>query len=67
MVPCDLKKGDPVRITQGTFAGIEGELVRLHGHKRVLVRLNNHRRRSYCLHPAAFLERIENSTQPYHA
>ncbi|MFA7451059.1 MAG: UpxY family transcription antiterminator [Bacteroidales bacterium] len=59
LVPCDLKKGDPVRITQGTFAGIEGELVRLHGHKRVLVRLNNIAAVATAFIPAAFLERIE--------
>ncbi|NLA15195.1 MAG: UpxY family transcription antiterminator [Bacteroidales bacterium] len=59
LVPCDLKKGDPVRIKQGTFAGIEGELIRLHGHKRVLVRLVNIAAVVTAFIPAVFLERIE--------
>jgi transcription antitermination factor NusG len=28
-----------VRVIKGEFAGIEGELVRIQGHKRVVVRL----------------------------
>jgi len=34
-----LRRGAKVRITKGNFAGIEGELVRIKGHKRVVVRL----------------------------
>jgi transcription antitermination factor NusG len=34
-----LKKGDRVRVIKGDFIGIEGELIRLKGHKRVVVRL----------------------------
>jgi len=34
-----LKSGDRVRVIKGEFAGIEGELVRIQGHKRVVVRL----------------------------
>lgn len=35
----NLKRGDRVRILKGQFAGIEGELIRIKGHKRVVVRL----------------------------
>ncbi|MCL2597155.1 MAG: UpxY family transcription antiterminator [Paludibacter sp.] len=34
-----LKHGSKVRIIKGNFAGIEGELIRIKGHKRVVVRL----------------------------
>ena len=34
-------KGDKVRITQGTFAGLEGELIRIEGKRKMLVRLDN--------------------------
>lgn len=60
LVPCDLKSGDPVRIVQGPFAGIEGELVRLHGHKRVLVRLHNIAAMVTAYVPTAFLQPIDN-------
>jgi transcription antitermination factor NusG len=33
------KKWDRVRVIKGEFAGIEGELVRIKGHKRVMVRM----------------------------
>jgi len=39
--PENLKGGEKVRVTGGEFAGIEGELYRLRGHKRVVVRLGN--------------------------
>jgi len=35
-----LKKGDKVRITGGSFAGIEGEFSRIKGDRRVVVNLN---------------------------
>lgn len=35
----NLKAGDRVRVTRGEFSGIEGELIRIRGHKRVVVRL----------------------------
>ena len=34
-------KGDKVRVVQGSFAGLEGELIRLEGKKTMLVRLEN--------------------------
>ena len=36
----DLKTGDRVRITGGPFAGVEGELMRIRGDRRVVVRLS---------------------------
>jgi transcription antitermination factor NusG len=35
----NLQRGDRVRVIKGPFAGIEGELIRIKGHKRVVVRL----------------------------
>jgi transcription antitermination factor NusG len=37
--PEDLQGGERVRVIKGEFAGIEGELYRIQGHKRVVVRL----------------------------
>lgn len=34
-----LKAGDRVRVIKGDLAGLEGELIRIKGHKRVVVRL----------------------------
>jgi transcription antitermination factor NusG len=35
----DMKHGEKVRVVKGEFAGIEGELIRIRGHKRVVVRI----------------------------
>ena len=35
----NLRPGDRVRVIQGPLAGLEGELIRIHGHKRVVIRL----------------------------
>jgi transcription antitermination factor NusG len=37
--PENLQGGEKVRVIKGEFAGIEGELYRIKGHKRVVVRL----------------------------
>jgi transcription antitermination factor NusG len=37
--PEDLQGGERVRVISGEFSGIEGELYRIQGHKRVVVRL----------------------------
>jgi len=39
--PEKLQGGEKVRVTGGEFAGLEGELYRLRGHKRLVVRLGN--------------------------
>jgi transcription antitermination factor NusG len=38
--PEKLRGGEKVRIVGGEFAGIEGEIYRIKGHKRVVVRLS---------------------------
>jgi transcription antitermination factor NusG len=37
--PENLTGGEKVRVIGGDFAGIEGEIFRIRGHKRVVVRL----------------------------
>ena len=37
----DLEKGDPVRVTEGMFAGIEGRYIRHKGHSKVAVAIRN--------------------------
>jgi len=59
LVPCNLKHGDKVRIIKGVFAGIEGELIRMKGHKRVVVRLESVAALATTYIPASFLERID--------
>ncbi|MDR1683489.1 MAG: hypothetical protein LBS25_08940 [Candidatus Symbiothrix sp.] len=39
--PENLQGGENVRVTGGEFAGVEGEIFRIKGHKRVVVRLGN--------------------------
>jgi len=39
--PENLQGGERVRVTGGEYAGIEGEVYRLKGHKRVVVRLGS--------------------------
>ena len=39
--PENLRGGERVKVVGGIFAGIEGELYRIKGHKRVVVRLGN--------------------------
>jgi transcription antitermination factor NusG len=54
-----LRRGDRVRIIKGDFAGIEGELVRIKGHKRVVVRLDGLFSLATTYIPSAYLEKIE--------
>ena len=55
----NLKKGDKVRVINGDFAGIEGELIRVKGHKRVVVRLEGVVSLATAYIPSSFLEKIE--------
>jgi transcription antitermination factor NusG len=55
----NLKRGDKVRVIKGPFAGIEGELVRVKGHKRVVVRLEGIFSLATTYIPPSFLEKIE--------
>ena len=58
----NLRRGDKVRVVRGPFAGIEGELVRIKGHKRVVVRLEGVFSLVTTYIPQECLERIgENS------
>ena len=55
----NLKKGDKVRVITGDFAGIEGELIWVKGHKRVVVRLEGVVSLATAYIPGSFLEKIE--------
>ncbi len=54
------RRGDRVRVTQGQFAGIEGELIRVQRHKRVVIRLEGLVSLATTYIPPAYLEKIEN-------
>lgn len=55
----DLKRGDRVKVIKGPLQGLEGELVRLKGHKRVIVRLEGVVSIATSFIPGSFLEKIE--------
>ena len=55
----DLKRGDRVRVIKGPLSGLEGELVRLKGHKRVVIRLDGVASIATSYIPGSFLEKIE--------
>ena len=54
----DLRKGDRVRVIKGPMAGVEGELVRVRGHKRVVIRLDGVASIATSYIPSSFLEKI---------
>ncbi|MCL1937834.1 MAG: UpxY family transcription antiterminator [Candidatus Azobacteroides sp.] len=54
----NLKQGDRVRVIKGSFAGVEGELIRIKGHKRVVVRLEGVFSIVTAYIPGEYLERI---------
>ncbi|MDR1745786.1 MAG: UpxY family transcription antiterminator [Tannerella sp.] len=54
----ELAYGDRVRVIKGPFAGIEGELVRIKGHKRVVVRLDGILAVATTYIPSSFLEKV---------
>ena len=55
----DLKRGDRVRVIKGPLLGLEGELVRLKGHKRVVIRLDGVASFATSYIPSSFLVKIE--------
>ena len=59
----NLRRGDKVRVIRGPFMGIEGELVRIKGHKRVVVRLEGVFSIMTTYIPEECLERIEENEQ----
>ena len=54
----ELKRGDRVRVIKGPLAGLEGELLRIKGHKRVIVRLEGVVSIATSYIPGSFLEKI---------
>lgn len=59
LVDIPLAAGDRVRVIAGPMKGIEGELIRLKGHRRVVVRLNDVISVATTYIPATMLEKIE--------
>ena len=59
IVNTNLRRGDRVRVIKGDFAGIEGELVRIKGHKRVVVHLEGLFSLATTYIPSSYLEKIE--------
>ena len=54
----ELRRGDKVRVIKGPFVGLEGELVRVKGHKRVVVRLEGVVSIATASIPGSYLEKI---------
>jgi transcription antitermination factor NusG len=54
----NLRHGDRVRVIKGDFVGVEGELVRVRGHKRVVVRLEGLFSLATTYIPNEYLEKI---------
>jgi transcription antitermination factor NusG len=54
----NLRRGDRVRVIKGDFVGIEGELIRIKGHKRVIVRLEGLFSLATTYIPSEYLEKI---------
>jgi transcription antitermination factor NusG len=54
----NLRRGDRVRVIKGEFVGIEGELIRVKGHKRVVVRLEGLFSVATTYIPSNYLEKI---------
>ncbi|HZK03639.1 MAG TPA: UpxY family transcription antiterminator [Bacteroidaceae bacterium] len=55
----NLKVGDKVEVIEGIFKGAEGKLVRIKGHKRVLVSIEGVVAVATAFIPAMFLKKIE--------
>jgi transcription antitermination factor NusG len=55
----NLRRGDRVRVIKGEFTGVEGELVRVKGHKRVVIRMEGLFSVVTAYIPGNFLEKIE--------
>jgi transcription antitermination factor NusG len=54
----NLKQGDKVRVMKGVFVGVEGELIRIKGHKRVVVKLDGIFSVATTYIPSEYLEKI---------
>jgi transcription antitermination factor NusG len=53
-----LRRGDRVRVIKGELTGVEGELVRIRGHKRVVIRLEGLFSLVTAYIPCGYLEKI---------
>ena len=58
LVNKNLTHGDRVRVIKGPLTGLEGELLRIKGHKRVIVRLEGVVSIATSYIPGSFLEKI---------
>ena len=54
----DLEKGDPVRVTEGIFAGIEGRYIRHKGHSKVAVAIKDIATALTAYVPLKYIEKI---------
>ena len=54
----DLEKGDPVRVTEGMFAGIEGRYIRHKGHSKVAVAIKDIATALTAYVPLRYIEKI---------
>ena len=54
----ELRRGDKVRVIKGPFVGLEGELVRVKGHKRVVTRWEGVVSIATSYIPGSYLEKI---------
>ena len=54
----DLEKGDPVRVTEGIFAGIEGRYIRHKGHSKVAVAIKDIATALTAYVPLRYIEKI---------
>ena len=57
LIPHKLKQGDRVRVIKGELKGLEGELIRIKGHKRVVVRISDMLAVATTYIPASYLEK----------
>lgn len=54
-----MKKGEKVRIIEGPFAGVEGEIFRIKKNKKVVITLEGFLAVAIAFVPSAFLERVD--------
>lgn len=59
LIDMPLAAGDRVRVISGPMQGLEGELIRIKGHRRVVVRLNDVISIATTYIPPAMLEKID--------
>lgn len=55
---CHFKSGDPVKVTDGPFIGVEGRVARVSGQQRVVIAISNIGLVSTAYVPSAFIQII---------